>query len=300
MKIVFIGNFNVVFSTESHHLWTWRKLGIEVVPLQEDKTNRQEILDACSGAQCLQWTHTHSYPDVLSMDDVRTIHSMSVKTFSYHLDRYFGINGQDKREDKLSTHPSYHLDYFFSTDGGNDDKWVAKGINHFWLPPGVVEYGCYYGAPQPGIPPIIFAGSVGYHPEYPFRPRMVEALEKHYGTGFKAYQGIREADLNNLYASTRIIVGDHIFAGVGYYWSDRVPETLGRGGFLIHPRTQGLRIPGLAHYEPQNSDDLIRQIDFWLEHSETRKMHQQMAHEWVKSHDTYTHRLAKILRILGF
>ena len=72
-------------------------------------------------------------------------------------------------------------------------------------------------------------------------------------------------DINNLYASARVMVGDSCFAGADRYWSDRVPEVLGRGGFLIFPKTPGLEIPGLVTYEPGNIDDLIKKINYWID-----------------------------------
>lgn len=55
------------------------------------------------------------------------------------------------------------------------------------------------------------------------------------------------------------MIGDSCFAGSpkgAYYWSDRIPETLGRGGFLIHPYVDGLgrQFNLLEHDEPVTYD----------------------------------------------
>lgn len=300
MKIVFVGNFEVPYSTESHHAWTWRHLGHEVIQLQENRTSEQQILEACRGSQIFQWTHTHSYPALGSIQMVQQIREMGAKSFSYHLDRYWGIGS---RENDYLRHPSFHLDYFFSTDGGNDDKWKAAGINHHWLLPGVVEYGTYIANCNPNTIPVLFTGSIGYHGEYPFRPKMVQALQNNYGSRFQVSSGIREAALNELYASATVCVGDHIFAGCPRYASDRLFETIGRGGFIIYPETEGVtdQIPGLVTYAPQDDADLIDAIDYYLDkaHEAERIERRNAAHNWCKQNGTYTVRLRQILEVVG-
>lgn len=301
MKIVFIGNFEVVFSTESHMAWTWRKMGHEVIQLQENRTNAAQVLEACRNSDLLQWTHTHGNEWNFQGFEIipALVEGMGIPSFSYHLDRYFGIGGREK--DYLK-HPSFLLRYFFSTDGGNSQGWKDAGINHVYLPPGCVEYGCHYGVKHGDIP-VLFAGSVNYHGEYPFRPRMAEALRTAYGDRFQVRTGVREEALNDLYASARVIVGDHIFAGSPLYVSDRLFETIGRGGFIIYPDTPGVTdlIPGLVVYTPQDSSDLICKIDYFLDsaHEAERVERRDAAHEWAKKNATYTHRLASILQTMG-
>jgi Glycosyl transferases group 1 len=298
--VVFIGNFDVPYSTESHHAWTWERLGWQVVRLQENRTHGLVVSQACQKADLLQWTHTHGWhmPDesLLNPSNIR------IPSFSYHLDKYFGIGS---RQADYLKHPSFHLDYFFSTDGGNEEGWAQAGIRHIYLPAGVVEYGAYI-APVADIDiPVLFAGSVGYHAEYPFRPAMVAALQANYGSCFQIASGVRENALNTLYARTRVVVGDHIFAGAPYYASDRLFESIGRGAFIIYPRTPGvteeLENNGLVVYEPQNVDDLIKKIDFYLDigHECDRIDRRNRLQAYVKQNHTYTQRLSKILQIMG-
>ena len=299
MRIIFVGNFEVSYSTESHHAWTWRKMGHEVIQLQENHTSEKQVLDACKSADILQWTHTHNWPSPDSKGMAERIKETGIKSFSYHLDKYFGIGA---RQASYLEHPSFHLDYFFSTDGGNEDGWKAAGINHMYLPAGVVEYGAYMGTPSEPKIDILFAGSTQYHAEYPFRPRMVSALSSKYGNRFQVRTGVRESPLNDLYASAKICVGDHIFAGCPLYASDRIFETVGRGGFLIYPDTPGVTdlIPSLVTYKPQDIDDLNSKIDYFLDsaHEAERVERRDTAHEWVKKNATYTNRLASILQAM--
>jgi len=307
MKIVFVGNFNVPFSTESHHKWTWEHMGHQVVALQENTTTTDAILAACKGAQCLQITHTHGYPMGGSVNPdlmLQKVRDMGVPSFSYHLDLYFGLNTLDRRDERTGNHWSWKVDRFYSTDGAHEAEYKARGVNHCWLLPGVVEYGAYYGEFQQVFASEIgFVGSIGYHPEFPWRTRMVESLKSHYGVRFRTYAGMRERALNNVYASSRVLVGDHCFAGMPRYVSDRLFETTGRGGFIVYPETQDVTslIPGLVTYKAQDINDLYSKIDYFLDpaHEKERIERRNEAHEWVKKNGTYTNRLKFILEDLG-
>jgi glycosyl transferase family 1 len=302
VKIVFLGNFEPVHSTESHHKWTWEKLGHQVVALQENKTTTDAVVAACKDAQLFQWTHTHGFVPggtILLTEMLDRIHGLGVKTFSYHLDVFWLLNQWDKREDNIGKHPSWRVQHFFSTDGSHDQaKWKSRGVNHHWLPPGVVESGCFEGSFQPSLAcDVGFIGSVNYHPEHSFRGIMVQALRNRYGSRFRAFQGHRERGLNDLYASCKVTVGDHCFAGRPRYWSDRLPEACGRGGFVIYPLVEGLTIPTVT-YLPQNLPDLFTKIDHYLERPEKREVIRKSCHEHVKKFDTYTQRLQEILKVM--
>src|SRR5258708_35401887 len=119
----------------------------------------------------------------LSRDEemLERIQGMGVKSFAYHLDVYFGLNTWGRRDELVGKHPSWKVQYFFSTVGSKDDQFKSRGVNHFWLPPAVVEYGCYEGTYQANLAcDVGFAGSINYHPEYPFRAQMIQALQKYY------------------------------------------------------------------------------------------------------------------------
>jgi len=94
-------------------------------------------------------------------------------------------------------------------------------------------------------------------------------------------------------------VGDHCFAGAPRYSSDRLYETVGRGGFIIYPETEGVteEIPGLVTYKPQDMRDLVSKINFWLadENQAERIRRRNEAHEWVKKNATYTNRMQTLL-----
>lgn len=304
--IAVLGNHEVSYCTERELDWTLAaKFNHTVLQLQENRVSALEVLQTCRerGAKLLIWVHTHGWDvqgDLYQMLD--QLRKAGTKTCSFHLDRFFGLNQLDHREDRIGTHAFWKTDVVFTADGGNEEGFKRKGVNHVWMAPGVVERACYFGTPSLQFnSPIAFAGADGYHPEYPFRTRMVNRLREQFGTNFRVYQGIREQALNDLYASVRVLVGDSCFAGADRYWSDRVPETLGRGGFLLFPETPGLSIPGLATYRPQDMDDLVSKIKYWIDddHNAERIRRRNEAHEWVKKNDTYTNRMSTLLETMG-
>jgi hypothetical protein len=174
--------------------------------------------------------------------------------------------------------------------------------NWFYLKPGVDERGCYMAAPDPVRfkHEVIFVGSKGYHKEYPFRKKLVEWLHKTYGERFGHYGGdglgvVRGHDLNVLYATAKVVVGDSCFGDRPHYWSDRVTETMGRGGFLLHPKVDGLPQQIYGHYKAGDLDDLKHKIDMWLR-SPSRDKVRKLGFEHVKKHETYTQRAEEIIK----
>ena len=99
-------------------------------------------------------------------------------------------------------------------------------------------------------------------------------------------------------ASAKIVVGDSCFGGRPYYVSDRYYETRGRGGFLIHPWTEGIDNQGVADYSRGNLDALKIAIDHYLGHPDLRQKLQYTGFAWVKNHETYTHRAQQMLDII--
>lgn len=303
--IALLGNHEVDFSTESELAWTLEKrLGNSVIRLQENKVTADEVVTGARdrAAKLLIWVHTHGWE--MPGDHYKMLSDLrrsGVKTCSFHLDRFWGLNILDQRQDRIGTHAFWRTDKVFTADGGNDERFAALGIKHHWMAPAVVERDCVFGRPSLQFNcPVAFTGADGYHPEYPFRPMLVNRLREMYGPNFRVYQGIRQQQLNDLYATVRVLVGDSCFAGADRYWSDRVPETIGRGGFLIYPKTPGLDIPGLVTYEPQNIPDLVKKINYYIDddHQTERIKLRNEAHEFVKQHHTYTNRMQELLKTM--
>jgi hypothetical protein len=312
LTVAILGNHELPFCTESELDWTFEHLGHKVLKFQENKARTEDIMMQCRAyeADLFVYIHTHGWetPGSVSFETMLdAIKNMGVKTCGFHLDLYWGLNTADYRQDRIGKHHFWKMDYVFTADGGRQDEFKERGVNHIWLPPAVVERGCFRGNFNPEwAVDVAFVGAKGYHPEYPFRAHLIEWLERTYGDRFRRYAGdtrwggFREQRLNDLYASVKVCVGDSCFGGlINNYWSDRVPETLGRGGFLIHPAVNGLNIPGLVTFYRQDLEHLKRQIDYFVEHDAERQACQDNAFKWVRENETYTNRVMTMLNVMG-
>lgn len=303
MRIGYIGNFRPSWSTENHVRLSLEELGHEVIQFQEDKHQAEAVLGTAFAEQLdlLFWTRTWG----IQGDSLAMLKHLPCPSVAYHLDLYAGL----KRAAMLRTEPWWKSDYVFTTDNGSSEFWEKHKVKHYYLPPGVYGKECYLAEPDPEIKQdVIFTGSYGYHSEWAYRPLLIDNLREHYKDRFTLYEhssGRRGHSLNVLYASVGVVVGDSCCIGFDhpYYWSDRVPEVLGRGGFLIHPRITGLEDDftdgvHLVLYDYNNWDELYEKIDYYRVHPEEREKIRLAGHEQVKANDTYIHRMQSVLEVV--
>lgn len=306
MKIGFIGNFIPPHSTENDRKWSFEKLGHEVITFQENQTKEVDLIDAMSYLDVLFYSHTHD-PNYVIPNLVRLFQrykQAGIPTVSVHLDRWVGLN----RVRDMGKEATWFTEYIFMADGSMEAgrEYARLGLNWHFLRPGVLERECeLFPSPNRKKFPheIIFVGSMGYHPEYPWRPELIRWLHQTYGKSFGHYGNdgikvVRGMELNELYASAKIAVGDSCFGGRPYYVSDRYYETRGRGGFLLHPEVEGFDSDGVGHYKHGDFDDLKRVIDYYLENDEERERMRLKGFNRVRSSETYTHRSQEMLDVI--
>jgi hypothetical protein len=307
LRIVYVGNFKPAWSTETQVAATLESMGHAIVRAQEDECSPARVEALCGdGVDLLLWTRTWG----LRPDD--EAHAMlgrlTVPSVCYHLDLYAPI----PRRCEVSSKAWWRCRYAFTPDGGSDAFWKRERVNHFYLKAGIHAPDAYLAEPSKewrGFN-VAFVGSRTYHPEWPWRVRLLDWLRKTYSTRFLhvglgakgPHACVRGERLNALYATVPVIVGDSLCVGFNHphYWSDRVYETLGRGGFLLHPRIEGMAdefIDGehLAYFEFGDFAGLKAKIDHYLAAPEERDRIRRAGHEKVKAACTYTHRLAELL-----
>lgn len=305
-SIAYIGNFRPEHSTENDVKRAAEHLSHTVLPMQEDDPHVFGNLTSAihSGdVEFILWTRTWPATNEL-IDALNVAKTCAIPIVGLHLDRWWGL----KRESEIQTEAFFRfVDVLYTADGGHEADWIGAGVNHHWLPPAVrhdLPAGrrrSHYAAD------IAFVGSWrSYHNEWPHRMEMVEHLQRKYRRQFAAFpahpsKAIRGQDLADLYASTKVNVGDSCLAGDAHrYWSDRIPETLGRGGFLLHPWVDGLDDhftdrEHLATWMLGDWDDLNESIGFYLCHDETRERIAQAGREHVLAHHTYLNRVDRIV-----
>ena len=129
----------------------------------------------------------------------------------------------------------------------------------------------------------------------------LEQLAKMYNFkwfGRKNTDELRGENLNEIYAKTKIVVGDSVYSP--YYWSNRVVETLGRGGFLIHRDVPGIKeeYPDLVTYDG-TMEDLLKKIDYYLSHEEERQEIIRKNFEHVRDHYTMDKKCEELITWLN-
>lgn len=260
----------------------------------------EDVLRAAKGADMLLWARTHGHQpvgDVAGM--LRRIEDTGTLTVGLHLDLYWSIG---RRQKQIGIDPWWSAQHIFTADGGEHD-W--GGVNHHWCPPAMDAR--FFGR---GIfrhrfnHPAVFVGGLvpdihGYH-----RRSLLTWARRKYGAGFMHYgMGRRKVwgpDLCDLYTSAGVVLGDSAWAP--RYWSDRVPQTLGRGGLLAHPRTPGMAEMGftddvMVTYDRFDFRGLGAALDR-LTPARRREM-TDAALTLIEERHMWTHRLRMIAEVTG-
>ena len=307
MRIAFLGNFAVPYSSETHHAKSLETLGHEVIRLQEPSTAVSVITEQALRCDAFVWIHTHGW-DTPGIDfALSAIKNAGIPTLTYHLDLWWGL----QRQKDVRSSPYWDLDHFFTVDKKMAD-WLTDNtpVKGHYLPAGVFDEECFISTePSPFANDVIFVGSRGYHPEWPWRPQLIDWLRDTYGPRFTHIGGdgdsgtLRGPALNAAYSQSKVAVGDTLCLGFDYPWyaSDRLFEAPGRGGFQLFPRIKG--IPELfdgtmMFFDFGDFDGLKDLIDYYLEHDQPREALRTMCHDHVKTHHTYVQRWETILETI--
>lgn len=323
MRILQIGNFVPPHSTENHLKEAMEALGHQVATLQEDDASRwgmvAGLVKAGNGRlpEVVVWTRTKSLtervPLETRLDLCTALKEAGIPLFGVHLDRWWGL----ARESDLTSGDPYFTDLvsiLFTADGGHDDKWAEIGVTHRWFQPAVshVEANRAGEFRQELCSPIAFVGSwQDYHPEWGRRRELIEWLQRKYPDRLRLWPklgqpGIRGQELCDLYESSCIVVGDSCLVPrrdgtpIKRYISDRVPETIGRGGFLIHPRVEGVT-DGTSYTEGEHLvcydtlDELDEKIRYYISHDDERLAIAVSGQRHVRENHTYLNRMKEVL-----
>lgn len=308
MKIAYLGNFNYLFTTEHYNEKTLQSLGHEVIELQENTVDLETVVETANKADMFLWQRT---PGFLRFDGWEMLKQIKVLKISYHLDLYMSI----ERENTVKNDPFFFTDYIFQADGDPESlrKFKELGINARWSEPAMYEFESYLAEPRPDMAAdLVFVGGVkNYHQEWAYRQELINWLKANYSERLKFYGGefgnyTMKHPLNELMASAKINIGDSICMNFTHekYWSNRVPETLGRGGFLIFPRIKGIEKSykdkkHLVYYDFGNFEQLKELIEYYLCHEKERQEIVYNAVRHVRANHTLTNRWQEIFATLA-
>lgn len=321
MRIAYVGNFSQQHCTEVHLANTLENIGHDVIRLQEDRYTPDEMTNALGEIDFHLFLFTRTWGNTVKLSHLDMLRRRGIPSASYHLDLYVGL----KRDGGIETDPFWRTDFVFTPDGDpkSSEVFASKGIKHYYMKPGVYKRDCYISPlPSDIANDVVFVGTGGTpdhprqygHPEWPYRGKLIQWLKDTYGSRFSKFGDpdptIRNDDLNRLYANSKIVVGDSLCLNFDKpnYWSDRAYETMGRGGFLIHPYIKGMEEEftdgeNIVFYRYNDFSDthpqgLKKLIDYYLEHVAEREKIRLAGHNFVCEHATYHNRLTQMLDII--
>ena len=307
--IVYVGNFTRPWCTEVHVAYALRLVGHLVIEAQENALDWDTLpaLVDRHKAEVVLWTRTWPVDNAKAVRALTAVKAGGTVVASFHLDRFHGLD----REAQIAQEPFFTAtDLLFTPDDG---PWSSFGVAHHWLPPGVHEPECH-GQPNARRWPFdaVFVGSHPYpHKEWrPIRDALIGTFERAFGHRFAVLPGrgrppIRGRDLAELYATVPVVLGDSCLVGnPPRYWSDRIPETIGRGGYLIHPTVDGLEelypagiaLDTYTAGAPEQALELAR-MALGAE-AERAGLIRRQGRELVLGRDTYRHRMLELTAVL--
>mgnify|MGYP007100054406 CR=1 FL=1 len=297
--IIYIGDFKESYSTERYIAHALETLGYTVKMVSESglriKDVKMMVDEIMYHKPCLV-LFSKGAPPINGKEFIEALKKV-VPTACWLFDLYFDLQGNDRKWKLEQKHPPFNVETIFSTDGGHDLEFARCGIKHKLLRQGIHEPEAILYEREL-VNDIVFVGG----DVFKNRGWLLDGLKSEYGDRFQWIgqgQPVRGLELNELYASTKIVVGDS--QPTPKYWSNRVYETLGRGGFLLHPRVEGMEEffkdkEHIVYYERGNIKQVYELINYYLEHDDEREKIRRQGFELVKNHHTYKHRCIELMK----
>lgn len=286
-KIVYLGNFGNKFSdtTERHIKKAFEELGHEVVPIDEKNFNIDEILKHKGDLFFFHKGGTGMNVPMEALVDL--LSQISYKKVFWYFDKVW-----NEREQWMDMVIPF-VDMGFLTDETYVRRHKYKNLKV--LRQGIGEWEYELKLPKKLKDEIAFIGSI-----YGDRQKFALAMKEVYGEKFKIYNNVFGKKLAELCQSVKIVVAP-LFPSDDFYWSSRIYQVLGSGGFLIHPRLEGLKeeFEDGGHYVGyKNGIELRSAIDFFLDNknSKVREKIRKQGHLKCIQEFTYKDRVKELLK----
>lgn len=291
LKILFVGNFSRDWNDEVGIAEAFESLGHSVKRMEEKETNDLKLIEeADTGGHDLLFYNKFR----ISGDRTNALGKIKIPKVCWFFDLYIGT----PREGRLRKEWARMADCFFSTDGGHQGEFEAIGIKNIYLNQGIQDRFAFIGKKVEKMESkVLFVGNIT--PWCPSRQKFIDFMDMTYKRGFMwPRRSVRGTELNDMVASAKITVGHNVPSP--RYWSNRIYEMIGRGGFFISPRAEGLEeefVDGehAIFYEPNNYRDLKEKVDWYLAHDEEREKIRLAGFERCRERFTYKSRCGELL-----
>lgn len=324
LRVAILGNFRFAHTSENEYSDAFARCGHNPIHFQEGDPSQATALCETIKAHpddldLVVWIRTpqlaRDMGEAVQWRLITECNRAGVPLIAVHLDRWWGL----EREYMIRQDPYFRVDMMFTADGGHQEDWEAAGIRHRWLPPGISERWCKPGHVRKELQcDVLFVGSwKRYHDMWPHRFDMVQELSRAYGTRFHVAPKhgeprVVQMALNDYYWSAKVVIGDSCLVPladgtpIANYCSDRIPETLGRGGILMHPYVEGVSemFPDHFCWDLGDWDGMRKQIDMLLAAKDddwnagSLEAHRLTQIEHIKAAHTYTHRVEELIVML--
>jgi len=297
MRILYFGSFDQPYDSEVYVSNTLESLGYEVNRQSTSKVNASKMKVLLQDKYDFILLSKGWFID--QDDCVRLLKESPILKVGW----FWDLCWDTPREWLLEKHHLFKADIVFTSDGGKRD-WAKYGIKHETLRQGIYEPEAVRGEIRKDYElDVVFVGTLVHDSAFGWKHRseLVNFLKRNYGDRFKLFgvdDGVRNKQLNDLYASAKVVVGDSVYAPE--YWSNRLYETLGRNGFLIFPTVEGIEkeFTPYKHFIPYNYYDfegLAEKIDYYLDHDSERDKIKEAGFEHCKQYHTYTIRCQQLI-----
>lgn len=286
MKVLYLGNFENKFSdsTEKHISYAFKKLGHEVIEVDEHDFDIEKIIS--QKPDLFLFHKGGQNADVPVEKLIELLNRLTCKKVMWYFDKFW--KGREAWGDLVIP----FCDYAFVTDGSYMRRRNFKNV--YYLNQGIGNEDMSLGTLKEHLKvDIAFTGTV-----YGEREAFTKALKEVYGDKFRVFNSSFGRNLYDLAASVKIFIAPK-HPSDDHYWSSRVYMILGSGGFLLHPKLEGLKQEfkdgeHLVMY--RNGKELREKIDYYLEHEEEREKIRMAGYKYVTENLTYQHRIEQMLK----
>ncbi len=305
MKIIYLGQFNNPFSdtTEKHIKNAFESLGHTVIPIDETKFHdeRNRILEEIYYENAdLFFFHKGGWRHKMTPEQlVEFLTYVTIPKVFWWFDKI-----SDKTVEQLSDGRRIlrsdwmdlvlgYVDHGFVTDGTFVRRHNYKNLSvlHQGIGDETLDYEGKFNPVY--AKDITFLGKI-----YGVRSDWVADLKREFGDKFEVFNNVFGRNLKDCMASTKITLSP-LYPTNEFYWSSRIYQMVGNGGFVIHPRLEGLKeegwIEGKHYVGYKTYPEMIEKIKYYLKHNKEREKIRTEGHKLCIQRFKYSDRVKELL-----